>query len=147
MKLYLFVSTILISFSAYSHLLIIQFSDTQSQYDRIPIFINAISHRMHVFKEKYPDGKLLVLENGDIGGMSEYSKYDGGYLDYSLLSSFNKNIPVVLGLGPHQAFDFQSYKIDTDSPYRDEVSGSMLFLYQNKRLGQVMKTRFHPFPK
>lgn len=106
---------------ARAHALIIHFSDVHSAYDRFPDFIRAITVLRADYLRRVPDGRTILLINGDFSGASSFSR-DRGNLGYAVLGELASDWEIVMNLGNHEAFDWPG------------VEGQELFLAQLRGL-------------
>jgi 2',3'-cyclic-nucleotide 2'-phosphodiesterase (5'-nucleotidase family) len=105
------------------NVLVLQYSDSHSRYDRVVAFLGLMRKRIAEFHKQFPDGDVLLIANGDISARSAYS-YDEGWLNIRLLKHLSKDIPAVWVLGNHEALDWRG------------VDGRRLYIAQMKYLTQ-----------
>lgn len=89
-------------------------SDTHAAYESFRTFLPALVNRIQEFKKQDPNGEVLVLFNGDIGGMGLYSEKDFGSLEYEMVAAVAKHFPTALNMGNHEGLDF-SYAVAGDA--------------------------------
>ncbi len=120
--------------------LLIQFSDTHSAYDRIPNFVRAVSAIAQDFQSKNPDGKVILLANGDIAGANLWTEFDGGSLTYQFLAALSTQYRIAFTVGNHEAFDF------VGTHYEQGLPKNGLFLKQAEELVQTVQRQGHLQP-
>lgn len=109
----------------FAELLFFQISDTHANYKNIPSFLTEIIKRTDVFKKKFPKGEVVYFFNGDLGGFSQWSGEDLGFLDYEVLRVLASRGHVGASLGNHEGFDFNG--ISTQP-------ANEVFYQQNKKI-------------
>ena len=127
----------LLCFSAHSEILILQSSDQHSSYKKIPNFLASVEVLYREFKEKHPQGPVVLIINGDFSSLDSHSEtqWDKGDFGYEILSQLAKKYSIIYTFGNHDAFDWND---------------SQLFLHQMTLLKQagvnlvVANADFHP---
>ena len=76
-------------------------------------FLASIEVISRDFKQKYPDGKLAIVINGDVSSYARYSleSLDRGHLVYKTLSQLAEKYFVVYTFGNHDAFDWDDSEL------------------------------------
>ena len=100
-------------FFVYSETLIIQSSDQHSSYKKMLDFLASIEVLSSQFKSRYPDGKIVIVVNGDVSSYAKYSleSLDRGHLIYKTLSQLARKYFVVYTFGNHDAFDWDDSQL------------------------------------
>ncbi len=70
-------------------------------------FVASVEVLSREFKSSYPNGKVLILINGDYSSKSIWTEGDKGQLGYEVLSQLAQKYEVVFVFGNHEAFDWK----------------------------------------
>lgn len=102
----IFLITIVSSFSS-AQVLIVELSDVHSAYDRLPNFLRSFSELRENYLKTEPQGKVVVIVNGDYTGLSAWT-IEGGWLGIKALEHISKQAQVLFVMGNHDAFDWST---------------------------------------
>lgn len=80
-------------------------SDLHAAYDRIPAFLHSASAVRKRFLERYPEGKVILVINGDFADSSEWGIHDRGQLELEVIKKLATGYELVAVLGNHGGFD------------------------------------------
>lgn len=115
-----------------AQVLIIQSSDQHSSYKGIEKFLRSFSALRQNFLHEHPRGKVVVVLNGDLIGLSSFSE-DHGELLLEMIVALSKleHVEVIYTPGNHEEFDWQG------------GSANKLHLEHAQYLAQNIKGGFH----
>lgn len=91
---------------AFAQTLVIQYSDSHSQYDNINYFYRSVLSWCETFRKRHPNGTILIIANGDISGASLWAQRDAGEANHRVLTLLSQRYHLVNVLGNHDSFDF-----------------------------------------
>jgi len=102
------------SFSLHSHpiagdLLLIQLSDFHSNYPKFETLIPNLIRIKKQFLNRNPEGKTVLVLNGDIFGISEWAE-DRGQLAVDIFSRLAHQFEIIYVPGNHEGFDWHGYE-------------------------------------
>lgn len=120
--------------AAFSDTYIIQTSDSHSAFDRMALFIKAVSALRVEIMSRDPDAQIILKFNGDFGGASEFTTLDKGDAGYDAVAALSADYGIVVVMGNHEGFDEKG------------AAGNELFLRQNKSLvDRISRVQGKPF--
>ena len=136
----------LLCFKIHSETLILQSSDQHSSYKKIQGFLTSIEVLYRDFKEKHPDGSVVLIINGDFSSFNKYSKFswDKGNFGYSILSQLAEKYSIVYTFGNHDAFDWKDSQLFLDQMNLLKTSGVNLIV-ENIDLHSKYENLFSPY--
>lgn len=89
---------------------IFEFSDNHSAYDRLPQLLHSIDVLSTQYKAENPSGEVVIIVNGDFGGVSPWA-VDQGELGIKALGALAREFKVLYVLGNHDGMDWGNSKI------------------------------------
>jgi len=147
---------------AHSEILIIQSSDQHSSYSRWPHFLASVEILSRKFKNKYPEGQVIIVINGDLSSQIKFwskeekqkflnnkgrnllAEKDKGTLSYELLADLARKHTVLYTFGNHDAFDWQDSQLFLDQMNILKESGVHI-LAANVKFASNYQHLFQPF--
>ncbi len=112
-----FLVLVCFTYGSFTHgeILIIQSSDQHSHYERLPHFLGSIEVLSREFKNKYPDGKVILLINGDFSSKdNKFTEHDRGNFGYKILSQLAEKYLTIFTFGNHDAMDWDDSRLFID---------------------------------
>lgn len=91
--------------SAPCQFLIIQTGDNHTAYDRAPDFLKSVEVLRSDYLKANPNGQVILMINGDFGGVSAWSQ-DRGWMGIEMLRKLTEKYLVMYNLGNHDGFDW-----------------------------------------
>lgn len=113
--------------------LIVVLSDTHAHNGNIKGAMLLIAQKAHDFLKQHPDGDLILVGAGDIGGMSEWTDTFGDEV-WDMFAAFSGRFHLVMLAGNHETFDYNG-----GGPKPDEKDGNELFLDQIERFQEKVE--------
>lgn len=89
-----------------NRVLVIQYGDSHSRYDRAIAFLALVRKAIAEFEAGCPGGQVVLIASGDISARSAFS-FDKGWLNVRLLKHLSLRYPGVWVQGNHEALDWR----------------------------------------
>lgn len=141
-----FLLLFLTALKTHSETLILQSSDQHSSYKKMESFLAGIEVLYRSFKEKNPNGAVVLIINGDFSSLDKNSKLppDKGGFGHFILSQLAKKYSLVYTFGNHDAFDWNDSGLFLDQMTLLKENGVHLVV-ENTDFYPEYKNLFQPY--